>query len=258
MKIGTSLVRFLTFAGPTRSLCGQTEFGSPSAEPGLLPLPAPDIRGQVPLETALQQRRSVRTFRDQSLTLRAVSQLLWAAQGRTDTKRFRTAPSAGALYPLSVYVVAGAVTRLAPGVYRYDPGRHCLERKRDGDVRAALADAALGQPFVAAAPASLVFTAAIRRTAVKYGSRAARYVFMEVGHAAQNACLEAVALNLDSVPVGAFLEAPVDALLELGDDNEEASLYILPVGHAQNTQRSGNTETATQPNEADGETESDG
>gem|GEM_PF-158825 len=257
MRLWISRVHFLTLSGVMWALDGRAGVGRAPAEQELLALPAPDTQGQVPLETALQERRSVRTFRDQPLTLRAVSQLLWAAQGRTDPRGFRTAPSAGALYPLAVYVVAGTVAGLAPGVYRYTPDRHRLERRRAGDVRAALAEAALGQPWVAAAPASLVFTAEIRRTAAKYGNRAARYVFMEAGHAAQNACLEAVALNLGSVPVGAFREAAVDALLELDADAGEVSIYILSVGHVQNTQRSGAAEAPSRPDAAADQTETD-
>ncbi len=198
-------------------------------------LPAPTKEGKVSLERCLATRRSVRSFRGDALKLAEVSQLLWAAQGITGAQRLRTAPSAGALYPLELYLVAGKVEGLAAGVYKYHPDGHALVRVAQGDRRAALANAALGQQFIAQAPAVFVIAGVYERTAKRYGDRAPRYVHIEVGHAGQNLCLQAVALGLGSVPVGAFRDPDVRRVLSMPD--EEAPLYILPVGRPQPEQR---------------------
>jgi len=176
----------------------------------------------------LLKRRSTRSYTGESITLQEVSQLLWAAQGITDSRGFRTAPSAGALYPLEVYVVAGDVENLASGVYKYEPRDHELSLIIDGDKRSELADAALAQSWVEEGALAMVFTAAYGRTTVKYGERGVRYVHMEVGHAAQNLCLQATAMGLGLVTVGAFHDEQVSELLNLPED--EKPLYIIPVG----------------------------
>ncbi len=192
-------------------------------------LPSPLFDGNVSVEAALQERRSIREYGDEPLGLDEVAQLLWAAQGVSDEARgFRTAPSAGALYPLETYIVIGDVSDVEPGAYRYDPDRHRLEPGVMGDMRSELARAALGQDFVAEAPVTIVFSGIYARTAARYGERAERYVHMEAGHAAQNVSLQAVALGLGTVPVGAFRDDSVTAVLELAED--ETPLYILPVG----------------------------
>ena len=191
-------------------------------------LPAPQRDGKVSLERSLATRRSVRAYRDEALKLAELSQLLWAAQGITGGDRLRTAPSAGALYPLEVYVLAGKVEGLASGIYKYRPERHELAPVAKEDRRRALADAALGQQFIAQAPAVFVIAGVYERTARRYGERAPRYVHIEVGHAGQNICLQAVALGLGSVPVGAFRDPDVKRVVGMADD--EAPLYIIPVG----------------------------
>ncbi|HWR88603.1 MAG TPA: SagB/ThcOx family dehydrogenase [Acidiferrobacterales bacterium] len=191
-------------------------------------LPAPRLDGGAALERALAERRSVREFARGALTLPQVAQLLWAAQGVTQRDGARTAPSAGALYPLELYLVAGAVRELAPGVYRYVPGKHQLEPVAAGDLSRQLCAAALAQECVAAGAAVFVFTAVERRTTRKYGPRGVRYVHIEVGHAAQNLALQATALGLGSVTVGAFDDAAVARLLQLPAG--EAPLYLMPVG----------------------------
>jgi SagB-type dehydrogenase family enzyme len=191
-------------------------------------LPAPRLDGGAPLERALAERRSVREYARGALTLAQVAQLLWAAQGVTQRDGARTAPSAGALYPLELYLVAGEVRDLAPGVYRYGPGKHQLLPIATGDRRRGLCDAALAQECVAGGAAVFVFTAVERRTTRKYGPRGVRYVHIEVGHAAQNLALQATALGLDSVTVGAFDDAAVARLLQLPEG--EAPLYLMPVG----------------------------
>ena len=191
-------------------------------------LPRAETVGEMPLEEALNKRRSIRDFRRGNLLLDDVAQLLWAAQGITDRQRFRTAPSAGALYPLELYLVAGQVDRLQPGIYRYSPQRHELLRVANGDRRSALAGAALDQDWVRRAPAVVVITGIYERSSVKYGQRAERYTHIEVGHAAQNVYLQATARGLGTVIVGAFHSAEVQEVLELPDNHEP--LAIMPVG----------------------------
>ncbi len=193
-----------------------------------VPLPSVESKGEVSLEEAIQLRRSVREFRRRALRLEDVSQLLWAAQGITDRGGFRTAPSAGALYPLEIYVVAGDVEGLSAGVYRYQPETHELVHMRSGDLRRPLASAALGQSWVRRAPAVLVIASVYKRTMGKYGQRGRRYAHMEVGHAAQNVYLQAAARGLGTVLVGAFDDTEVQDVLGLPPDHEP--LGLMPVG----------------------------
>jgi SagB-type dehydrogenase family enzyme len=194
-----------------------------------IPLPAAASGGEMPVEEALEQRRSIREFSRDGLELEDVSQLLWAAQGVTGRRGYRAAPSAGALYPLEIYVVAGDVAGLSPGVYRYRPDKHDLVLVADGDRRKPLASAALDQGWVRRAPAVLVIAAVYERTMAKYGERGRRYVHMEVGHAAQNVYLQATARGLGTVMVGAFDDDEVRKVLGLPADHEP--LGIMPVGH---------------------------
>jgi len=192
-------------------------------------LPTPRLDSETSIEKALLKRRSIREYIPGSLTLQDVGQLLWAAQGITHSERgFRTAPSAGALFPLEVYAVAGQVEGLAPGVYKYLPHDHALAKVTEGDVRKGLAADALGQEWVEEAPLNIVLTAVYRRTTRKYGDRGIQYVHMEIGIAAQNVYLQAVALGLGTVFVGAFIDDRVSARLQL--PSEERPLCILPVG----------------------------
>ncbi len=204
--------------------CGQTTAGPTTASATEVSLPAPSTTGETSVEQALAERRSVRQFRAEDLTIEQIGQLLWAAQGITEPSRgFRTAPSAGALYPLELYLL----TR--DGVFHYLPKGHKLVQLSEQDRRAQLARAALGQSFVRTAPLDIVITAVYARTRAKYGDRAERYVILEAGHAAQNLHLQAVALGLGSVPVGAFTDAKVAELLNLPAD--ETPLYIITIGH---------------------------
>jgi len=199
---------------------GASPPASLSSPPGsaAVTLPAPRSDGPVSVEQALAARRSVREFAARSVTLSEVAQLVWAAQGVTEPGTgYRAAPSAGALYPLEVYVVAAGVEGLAAGVYRYGPGDHSLTRVRDTADTAALARAALSQEAVADAPAVLAIAAVFERTTVKYGERGRQYVHMEAGHAAQNVYLQAAALGLGTVAIGAFDDSAVSALLSLRD-----------------------------------------
>lgn len=191
-------------------------------------LPPPATSGRVSVEEALALRRSVREYRDEPLPLAAAAQLLWAAQGRSHPEGLRTAPSAGATYPLELYLVAGAVEGLDPAIYRYRPANHSLDVVRRGDHRTALAAAALEQECVANAPGVLAVAAVVSRTASRYGGRAERYVLLEVGHAVENAALQAVALGLGSVVVGAFDDLAVARLLGLPPG--ASPWCLLPVG----------------------------
>ncbi len=191
-------------------------------------LPDPRTDGTVSVEKALLERRSIRDYADEPVTLSDVSQLLWSAQGLTAASRYRTAPSAGALYPLEVYLVAGKVSSLTAGIYHYKPQGHELIKVADGDRRAELSNAALGQSALRQAPASLVLTAVYERTTQKYRDRGIRYVHMEAGHAAQNVCLQAVSLDLGTVVIGAFYDDDVKRVMAL--PGSEAPLYLIPFG----------------------------
>ena len=189
-------------------------------------LPHPKLVGSLTLEQVLAERRSVRAFTLDSLTLGELAQLLWAAQGTTSDEGLRTAPSAGATYPLEVYAIVKRVAGLAPGVYRYVTGNdHHLEAETVGDPSPALSLAA-GQECVAECAVAIGIAAVESRTAARYGSRATRYVHMEAGHAAQNVLLQAHALGWGAVPVGAFDDQDLKDLLQTPGD----ALYLVPVG----------------------------
>ena len=205
---------------------------SPAKDNARIILPKPRYDSDVSVEEALLKRRSVRNYADETLTLQEVSQLLWAAQGITDPGGKRTAPSAGALYPLELYVVVGSVEDVAKGVYKYEPQQYELVRVLDGEQRKALAAAALNQQSIAQGAIDIVITAIYERTTKKYGDRGIRYVHMEAGHAAQNVYLQAVAMNLGTVVIGAFYDDQVKEALNL-PENEEP-LYIMPVGRKTN------------------------
>ena len=179
---------------------------------GEILLPLPRLKGEMSVEEAISRRRSVREYTDEPLSLEEVAQLLWSAQGITEPNReFRAAPSAGATYPLILYLVVreGGVKGLRAGIYRYDTLRHSLKIVKEGDYSSELSTAALGQPWVREAPVNIVFTAVYERTTIRYGERGIRYVHMEVGHAAQNVYLQATAMKLGTVVVGAFRDEEV-------------------------------------------------
>jgi len=190
---------------------------------GTLSLPPADLRGSRPLEVALAGRRSCRAYADRPLSLQQVAQLLWAAQGRTDTRGMRTAPSAGACYPLELDLVCGE------GVFRYLPDTHALRKRLDRDLRLPLARACLNQAFMAEAPVAFCFSAVYERTTGRYGQRGLRYVHMDAGIAAENLHLQAEALGLGSVAIGAFDDDDAARVLDLAAD--EQPLYLTPVGH---------------------------
>ncbi len=195
---------------------------------GEIMLPEPRTTGEISIEEAMRNRRSVRRYTKEAITLNDLSQLLWAAQGITSEEGFRTAPSAGALYPLEVYVVAGNVDGLAGGVYRYRAEGHTLRMIRDGDLRENLSECALKQTQITDAAVDIVFAAVFNRTTAKYGERGVRYAYIEAGHAAQNVYLQAGASGLGVCAVGAFYAQEVSELLALSGD--ETPIYILTVG----------------------------
>jgi SagB-type dehydrogenase family enzyme len=190
----------------------------------IIHLPEPNLQGVTSLEKTLANRRSVRQFKDTPLTEAQIGQLLWAAQGITHPSGLRTAPSAGALYPLEIY----AATQ--DGLFHYQPHTHSLEKLLEQDPRPALYQAALRQNSVLEAPLVIVISAVFERIAQKYGdARTPQYIYLEAGHAAQNILLQAVALDLGAVPIGAFYEDQVSDALSLPPD--QTPLYLMPVGH---------------------------
>ena len=190
-------------------------------------LPRPRYQSRTSIEQAISRRRSMRDFRDRPLVLSELSQLLWAAQGITHRSGYRAAPSAGALYPLDVYVLSGNITGIDVGTYKYLPHEHSLLHYASGDKRMVLRQAALDQPAVSGAAAVFVICGVYERTTGTYGKRGNRYVHMEAGHAAQNVYLQAVSLQLGTVVLGAFDDKQVKEVLSL---REEQPLYLMPVG----------------------------
>jgi SagB-type dehydrogenase family enzyme len=195
-----------------------------------LKLPSPDTRGKLSLEQAIAKRRSVRRFKAEPLTLEQISQLLWSAQGITGTGGGRAVPSAGATYPLEVFIVVGehGSPSLAAGVYHYDAVNHSISLQQTGDLRQKLADTSFGQSSIARCQVAMVICAIHPRTAYRYGRRGERYVHMEVGHVGQNVSLQAVALGLGTVMVGAFEDEEVQKGLKL--EEQFKPLYIIPIG----------------------------
>jgi SagB-type dehydrogenase family enzyme len=185
-------------------------------------LSSPSLSGARSLEEVLASRRSVREFMDVELAEVELSQLLWSAQGITDSSGKRTAPSAGALYPLEVYVA------LPRGFYHYNPEPHTLSLHVPGDQREVIHTASFEQDSILSASAVLVFTAVFERTTRKYGERASNYVYVEAGHAAQNLLLQATSLGLGGVPVGAFDGTRLQEALTLPEDH--VPVYVVPVG----------------------------
>lgn len=197
----------------------------------VIKLPPPAHKGTMSVEEALKKRRTVRRFANRSLNLAQVSQLLWGTDGLSDPRGYRTAPSAGATYPLEFYLVVGerGVTGLAPGIYHFHPETHTLKLTQQGDLRTAVARASLHQSWMAEAPVMVIFAAEYRRCMARYGERGIRYTHMEIGHAGQNLFLQAEALGLACGIVGAFSDQTLSQLLQLPADHEP--LLVMPVGY---------------------------
>ncbi len=199
-------------------------------------LPSPSQKGRMPLEEAIARRRSIRDFTPQPITQAQLSQILWAAQGITNTSwKPRTVPSAGATYPLEIFIACGqnSIEGIGAGIYHYNVHNHSLALHQEGDVRLELARVALDQEFIYEAPIDIVICALYERTSRRYGARGERYVHIEVGHAGQNIYLQATALGLATVAIGAFHDEQVREVLLL--DEQCKPLYIMPVGRPAGT-----------------------
>jgi len=195
-------------------------------------LPKPSSDGKVSVEKAIKGRRTVRDFRQKSLSLIDLSQLVWSGQGITDSsENKRAAASAGALYPLDFYILIGenGVEKMEGGVYRYLPKEHSLLPIAKGDRRREIAVASLSQMWMARAPVLFIITAEYRRITGKYGERGIRYVLIEVGHVGQNLFLQAEALGLGAGIVGAFHDSEVSNIAGLPSKHEP--LLVMPVGY---------------------------
>jgi len=240
-KLRTKFLLFCVFLFIALPACNSRSGESNSSDQQLtIILPAPQTSGTVSVESALAARRSRRHFQDREISAQQLSQILWAAYGITlplpqhPALRggLRTTPSAGAIFPLEFYVVIGNVTGIEPGVYRYNSAEHSLTKIINGDLRSRLSSAALNQRMIQDAPASLVFSAVFSRMTARYGARGNRYVYMEIGHAAQNVYLQAEALGLGTCAIGAFTDSSVSQLLQLPAN--ETPLYIMPIGYFYN------------------------
>ena len=189
-------------------------------------LPAPNTDSDVSIEKTLLTRRSIREYTGEALTLQEVAQILWAAQGTTSTRGFRTAPSASATYPLETYLVVGDVEGLKEGVYRYQTKEHTLLKVLDGDKRPLLTRARMGRYFIEGGAIYIAFAGIYSRTGT--GEDAKKFVHMEVGHAAQNVYLQAVSMGMGTVVIGGFSAERSRETLELSIN--EVPLYWMPVG----------------------------
>jgi SagB-type dehydrogenase family enzyme len=195
-------------------------------------LPDPTIDGDVSLERTIHKRRTIRSFESKALTLKQLSQVLWAAQGITDIGEFkRAAPSAGALYPMDIYGVVGkdCIEKMDPGIYLYEPAGHSISLVKEGDFRRDIAIASLGQMWMAHAPLTLVITAEYSRITVKYRQRGIRYAIMEAGHIGQNIFLQSQAMGLEAGVVGAFEDQKVTQVM--GSKKTHEPLLLMPVGY---------------------------
>lgn len=201
---------------------------TPNAAKKIITLPGPAHDGKLAVEAAFLGRRSTRNYKERPVDLKEISQLLWSAQGIVRPGGYRTCPSAGALYPLELQLAAGSVDGLPTGFYRYDCAKHAILLESDRDIRSDLASAALGQPAISRAPATIAVSAVFERTTRKYGERGIRYVFIEAGHVAQNIHIQAVALGLGTVVIGAFRDEEVKKALSLRPD--ESPLLLMPIG----------------------------
>jgi SagB-type dehydrogenase family enzyme len=214
-------------------------------EQTIVKLPSPRLKGEVSLEETILRRRSIRRYQKQPVELSQLSQVLWSAQGITGTGGFRAAPSAGATYPLEIFVAIGkqgvimrevptasrqAPEELASGIYHYEVDAHSLTLQKSGDLRPDLARAALDQEFIVEAPVDIVICAIYYRTSYRYGGRGERYVHIEVGHVGENIHLQALALGLATVEVGAFHDEEVRKVL--GVQEQTKPVYIMPLGRA--------------------------
>lgn len=210
----------------------------------IIKLPAPYHDGKVSLENALNNRRSIREYSEDSLSISEISQILWAAQGITKkiedppsywrSKQwkwmggFRTAPSAGALYPIELYIAVGKIKGLSQGLYKYNPQEHTILKVLEGDKRVDISNAALKQSCIRKGAVNIIIFGVYKRTSIKYGKRAEQYVQIECGAVCQNIYLQSYALDLGTVFVGAFKDDSLKSTLNISED--EYPLGIMPIG----------------------------
>jgi len=194
----------------------------------MITLPQPTTDGSMSLEKTMSLRRSVRSYIKQPLTIEELSQLLWAGQGINNERGFRTAPSAGATFPLELFVMVNNVEGLKKGIYHYQIGEHALKMTDARELEGEVTRASLSQSMISEAGVVIVFAAIFDRTTSRYGERGIRYIHNEVGHASQNIHLQVSALNLGTVVIGAYRDEEVEAILDLGE--EFRVLYMMPIG----------------------------
>ena len=194
----------------------------------VIKLPPPAYSSKTSIEEALLKRRSVREYKNEPMEIKDIAQLLWAAQGITSEEGHRTSPSAGALYPLEIYLVSGNINNLPAGVYHYTPLDHSLTLIEAGDKRKLLAASALMQGSINRSAGVIVISGVYARTTIKYFERGKKYVHMEAGHCSQNIYLQAVSLDIGTVVMGAFTDTLVKKVLKL--PREAEPLYLMPVG----------------------------
>ena len=224
----------LIFSSPFHMVWGMGE--NPAGKiPSLVSLPSPTLRGSLSVEEAINSRRTCRDFSSEPLTVEEWGQILWAAQGMTSggPVKKRSAPSAGALYPLDVYLILGKNARapLFAGVFHYIPSKHALKPLSDQDITKRVAEASLHQYWMSEAPGMILITAEYDRITGKYGKRGVRYAHIEAGHVAQNCFLQAESLRLDVGIVGAFEDEAVSDLLPIPEAHDP--ILILPVGRGE-------------------------
>lgn len=195
-------------------------------------LPSFELNQPLSLDRALRQRKSIRNFQDKAISKGHLSYLLWASRGIQrieDGYEFRTAPSAGALYPIETYLIVNNVRKLESGIYHYSVRLHKLEQLKEGDFKQAITAAALGQGMCAAAAVVFVWSAVFERCKWKYSQRAYRYIYLDAGHIAENLSLAAVSLNLGSCEIGALYDDQVNVILDIDGINESV-LCMAVVG----------------------------
>ncbi len=227
--ISSFVAIFFLFLMITLNLFCQEESKMQNSDIETIELPHPKLTSKISVEEALLKRRSVRDYSGEPLVISEISQILWAAQGITgESYDFRTAPSAGALYPLEIYIAVSNVKELSAGLYKYNPKKHVLRKVSDGDKRNEISNAALKQDAIGNSSAIIIITAVYERTAVKYGNRTERYVNIEVGAVGQNVYLQSVSLGLGTVMIGAFKDDDLKNVLNL--PASEQPLAIMPLG----------------------------
>jgi len=199
----------------------------------IVKLPQPKINGnRMSLDEALRRRKSIREYTSDPLQLEELSYIVWAANGishRQGEFNFRTAPSAGALYPIETYLIVARVVNLQPGVYHYSVPNHELETLKIGNFTKDIVKAGMGQEMLGEAAVTLVWTALFQRSKWKYRQRAYRYVYLDAGHIAENLALSVTSLDLGSCQIGALYDDEVNRILEI-DGIEESVLYMSSVG----------------------------